>query len=1171
MNTFCKVVLCALATLGLAAAAPAQDVISTVAGGGPNNLPGVDANVNQPYEVAIDAQGNLYFAASAQNRVFKINPAGILTVVAGTGAAGYSGDGGAATKAQLYTPWGVAVDKANPANVYIGDFNNCLVRRVSGSSGTISTVAGLVVHPATGNPYTSCGYSGNGGAADAAQLYGVGGLAINPNNNDLYISEYYNGVVRKVAGGAATGTISLVAGSGGGAAGNNCGGAAPFGDGSAATAAYLCYPQAVTLDTSSSSVNLFISEYNRCDIRDVVGATGKIYQVAGSYTLHCGFTDNVKATSGQLNDPWQSHVSVSGGTTTVSVSDYANARVRQFTLTYSGNVPQPGTIVTIAGKGQGGYCGDNGPALSACMNPVGLAYDSSGNIYIGDFGADRVRKILKSSGYISTVAGWGANGGTQTSYSDPVGIHNVVGGTVSLYQPYTVLADPASNDVYVGGYSTYAEYVLDRSTGTISSFAGNGVAGFAGDGTAAGGAGTEFNQPTGMAKDSSGNVYISDSVNCAVRKVSASTGDITTIVGGSAGHLNGCGYAGDTGPATAAKLYYPEGLAIDAGNNLYISEYYNCDVRRVSASSGVITTVAGNHTCGYNGDNIPATSAELRNPEDVKVDAAGNLYIADTVNSRIRRVDATTHLITTVAGSASAGYTGDGSATANSLYQPQGISVDPNGNIFIADYYNNIVRWVDPSGQLLTFGGSAPGSAGGSYGFGGDGGPATKALFTYPAEISQDSSGNFYISDINNQRIRKISAFAGIGRSTDSLDFETQPVGTTSQFQALTLSAIGPTSITNISTSSGFSEIDDCVGVPITARQNCEVDVYFAPTSSGHKTGTLTISSNAFFPANGNTVSLSGTAAGLSLTGNLNFSTQLIHTTVSRTVTLVNSGGVVTVHSISLTSPSYYAITGGTCPIHGGALGSNSSCTITVSFDPTIIGFKKDTLVVSTTDPASPLLVAATGTGDSVKLSASSITFTPIVFGSNSTQNLTITNTGTSTLTISTKVTGSSAFQVLTSGNTCTVGVAAGKSCVLPVLFKPAAVGSLTASLTLTTNGDNNPTVSLSGTCNPAVTVSATSLAYGTVTHGTKVAKTLTINNVGPGSLTVKTAISGSGAAAYSVLSTGNTCTSAVASGKSCSLPVQFAPAAAQAYSGTLTLTTNGGANPAVALSGTGK
>ena len=366
------------------------------------------------------------------------------------------------------------------------------------------------------------GYSGNGGPAVGAELYSPAGLAVSTGGS-IYVAEYNNGVVRKISGG----TITLYAGAGGSnTTAGNCTGTSPYGDGGSATSAstFLCYPQAIALDNSVSPANVFVSEASaggRCDVREVVASSAKIYQVAGNFT--CGFKDGVTATSGELNDPWQPWVvSVSGGTTKISVADYSNVRIRQFTLTYSAGVPVPGNITTIAGDGSGGYCNDGDPAIDACMSPVGLVYDSSGNYYIGDFGSDRVRKVTKSTGDISTIFGWGPNGGTQPNYSDPVGVINVAGGNPSLYYPVGVYADPTSNNVYIGGYDGESVYKWNSGTGDLSGFAGNGAAGFEGDGGPADSAATELNAPWGIGRDGSGNIYIADYNNCVIRKVSES-------------------------------------------------------------------------------------------------------------------------------------------------------------------------------------------------------------------------------------------------------------------------------------------------------------------------------------------------------------------------------------------------------------------------------------------------------------------------------------------------------------------------------------------------------------------------------------------------------------------------------------------------------------------------
>jgi hypothetical protein len=254
------------------------------------------------------------------------------------------------------------------------------------------------------------------------------------------------------------------------------------------------------------------------------------------------------------------------------------------------------------------------------------------------------------------------------------------------------------------------------------------------------------------------------------------------------------------------------------------------------------------------------------------------------------------------------------------------------------------------------------------------------------------------------------------------------------------VSAIGPITISNVTTTAGFSEVDDCAGTTLNARQTCEIDVYFDPTTAGNLRGTLTIASNAYFAASGNTLILTGTGGGLEVSGSLAFGTQLINTTVSRTLTLTNSGSAVSIHGISLSSPTSFKLAGGTCPASG-TVAAGASCTIIVSFDPTTIGGKKDTLVVSSSDPASPLLVPATGNGTEVQVSATTISFATITHGTNETSNLTVKNVGTTSLTVTPSIsgTGSAAFSISTTGDTCSSAVPAGGSCTLPVKFAPPA------------------------------------------------------------------------------------------------------------------------------------
>ena len=334
-----------------------------------------------------------------------------------------------------------------------------------------------------------------------------------------------------------------------------------------------------------------------------------------------------------------------------------------------------GIITTVAGNGVGGYSGDGGPATAASLLvPKGVAVDAAGNLYIADTGNARIRKVAPG--------------------------------------------------------------------GTITTVAGNGVGGYSGDGGPATAA--SLDRPPGVALDAAGNLYIADYWNNRIRKV-APGGTITTVAGNGVG-----GYSGDGGPATAASLAYPAGVVVDAAGNLYIADHDNARIRKVTPG-GTITTVAGNGVHGYSGDGGPATAASLSYPKGVAVDAAGNLYIADMYNYRIRKVTPA-GVITTAAGNGVQGYSGDGGpATAASLNYQTGVAVDAAGNLYSAGWTDYRIRKVTPGGTISTVAGN------GVQGYSGDGGPATAASLNWPYGVNVDAAGNLYIADEANHRIRKVS------------------------------------------------------------------------------------------------------------------------------------------------------------------------------------------------------------------------------------------------------------------------------------------------------------------------------------------------------------------------------------------------------------------------------
>jgi sugar lactone lactonase YvrE len=338
------------------------------------------------------------------------------------------------------------------------------------------------------------------------------------------------------------------------------------------------------------------------------------------------------------------------------------------------NLPTSDIITTMAGNGSGGYSGDGIPAAGAELyDPADVAVDSQGNVYIADSINARVRKV-STNGIIATVAGNGTTGyagdggpATNAELNSPSGV--AVDSQGNVY-----IADEANQRIRKVG-----------TNGIIATLAGNSFNGYSGDGGQA--ANAELNSPSGVAVDSQGNAYIADAGNSCIREV-ATNGIITTMAG------NGTnGYAGDGGSATNAELNGPAGVALDSNGNVYIADANNACVREVR-KNGIITTVAGNGMTGYSGDDDVATNAELSFPEGVVVDGYGNLYIADADNSVIREVGQN-GIITTVAGNGAAGYSGDNTnATETALDFPEGVAMDNQENLYIADLFNQRVRKV---------------------------------------------------------------------------------------------------------------------------------------------------------------------------------------------------------------------------------------------------------------------------------------------------------------------------------------------------------------------------------------------------------------------------------------------------------------------------------------------
>lgn len=389
------------------------------------------------------------------------------------------------------------------------------------------------------------------------------------------------------------------------------------------------------------------------------------------------------------------------------------------------------TIRTVAGNGTAGLSGEGGPAIAASLNePKALSIDGHDNLLIADSENHVIRKVDRGTGIIVTVAGCSAmqeppmvaeEQSAAATGDDPLGE-----GTVRSEGAFAQQADLSGTVRYVVNGSNMAKR-------------------FGGDGGPATDALLNF--PTAVAADEDGHLYIADTMNHRVRRVDAVTGLMSTIAG--MGHPR---FSGDDGPSVKAGLNEPAALAVHAGR-LYIADQSNNRVRMIDLATETITTVAGTGSAGYNGDGIPADEASLAGPSGLAVGTDGTLYIADTFNGRIRAVDPTTGIITTVVGDGGEyRYHGPEEGTSGSLSRPSGIAVDSEGNLLMTDSDNHLVRrWERASGRMDRVAGI------GEANDRGDGGPASEAALCYPFGIVIDRSGRILVADTFNHRVREIA------------------------------------------------------------------------------------------------------------------------------------------------------------------------------------------------------------------------------------------------------------------------------------------------------------------------------------------------------------------------------------------------------------------------------
>ena len=877
-----------------------------------NGVTNANNVLSQPSGVAVDAAGNLYVADTNNELVRKVSPTQTATIFAGSGY-GYSGDGGPATSARMKSPTSLAVDAAG--NVYITDPLNYAVRKVD-TNGIMTTVAG-----GNGN-----GSSGDGGQATSAQIV-AGGIASDALGN-LYIVDLTANSVRRVS---TAGVIITVAG-GGTMAGATA-------NGGPATSAKFGAVVGVAFDQNG---NLYIADYGFDNIRKV-DSSGIITTFAGT-SVNGTAGDGGLAVNAQFRGLSGISIDASGN---MFIADGGSATVRM--------INAAGIISTVAGNGLSGQVLDGIPVDHAGISsPTSVAADTFGNLYIAVRSANAVYQVpMHDERFPQTRLGESSQ--PQRLVLENLGSADVQLGTITLNSDYALYAPGIINSnactlhkVLQAGFSNYctidvvftptAEGVralpltvnsndtpgtliqtltsnglgsalamtsgllfnvggayspnqtsdgptvvgpstsihlsqitglavdsggdiffsqgayclierIDGNTGIQSIFAGTnsipcGSSLISGDGGAATAASIETVGQ--LTLDAANNLYMSDTFDGRIRKIDTA-GKITTFAGLGVGvppYDVSCGYSADGVMANMALLCNPQGMAFDSAGNMYFAETGNNVIRRISLS-GVLSTVAGNAALntgfeaagGFSGDGGPATAARLNEPSSVAVAANGDVYISDTNNYVVRKVTAATGVITTIAGQHGvSGYSGDGGpATAATLSFPKGITLDAAGDVFVIERGNWTVRRIDTNGIITTVAGNALSEV-----YNGDGIPATEATLSFPDFVFMSPSGYLYIGDTDHELIREMSP-------NGNLLFPPTSVGTTSSPESATISNIGnlplhfdslfPTGITGDFALAPGGTCDFTATLAVGA--SCNVNLTFTPTAAGGRTGIL--------------------------------------------------------------------------------------------------------------------------------------------------------------------------------------------------------------------------------------------------------------------------------------------------------------------------------------------
>lgn len=593
---------------------------------------------------------------------------------------------GTGPEARFNNPTGVAIDAAG--NAYVADRNNAIVRKIV-PGGAVTTFAGV-----------AGSIGANDGTATIARFNQPYGVAIDSGGN-VYVTDRADHTVRKITSAGAVSTVAGQAGASGSI------------DGTGAAARFDS-PGGIAVDSSG---NLFVADTGNRTIRRITPA-GNVTTFAGA----AGQPGNVDGTGSNARFNALAGLTIDGSGN-LYVVDTVSHVVRKIT--------PAGAVTTYAGQAGSPGTNDGAGVVARFMTPFGIAADSSGVLYVADTGNESIRRI-SADGVVSTFAGSALAGGAVLA-----GNIDGTGAGARFFRPQGVAVDSAGN-VYVADTFNHSIRKLNSSASS-STLAGPGGNFGSADGTAAN---AKFNRPRGIGIDSQGNFYVSDYFNATVRKISP--GGVVSTFAGQAGSAN---YVDATG--SAARFVSPNSIAVDGANTVFVTDSFANTLRAISPA-GAVRTVAGTSNLTPGSLDGPPGTGRMNFPRGVAVDRNGNAYVADSGNHTIRKVNVATGELSTLAGSAGASGSVNGTGAAARFSGPSDIAVDDAGNVYVTDYNNSTIRRITAAGVVTTLAGQ-PGVRGSADG------PGNVALFDNADGIAVDRTGNVFVSDSNNHTIRKIT------------------------------------------------------------------------------------------------------------------------------------------------------------------------------------------------------------------------------------------------------------------------------------------------------------------------------------------------------------------------------------------------------------------------------